>query len=97
MIAEQMIPDKATNEKLFAAMVALLSLRFTVIAALFLAALALILFVLSLLVTAIYECCVQISVVWTSSNALEKILFLVLTWAFLAWVARIVRSFYHAA
>ena len=86
-----------SEQRLFEAMIALLSLKIALVATLALSFVALVLLALSLLFQAIFQLCEQLALTWAQCNAIEKLLFLLIAWAFAAWILKRVKGFSHAA
>jgi len=86
-----------SEKRCLEAIVALLSLKFAALAALVLSFVAVVLFVFYLIFDAIYEVCTQLALLWGECNAIEKLLYVLIAWAFAAWVLKRVKGLRHAA
>lgn len=97
LATENILTTRGAEQKLLSALVALFSLKFAAIAALALSFLAVVLFVFYVIFAAIYQVCSQLAQLWAASSPIEKLLFLLLAWVFIAWATRLYRRFHHAA
>lgn len=97
MLAKHILPTCEAEKKIFQAVVALLSAKFAALAILALSFVAVVLFVFYLIFDAIYEVCTQLALLWGECNAIEKLLYVLIAWAFAAWVLKRVKGLRHAA
>lgn len=92
MLARNIVSDRKMHE----AMIALMLLKPAAITALVLSLFTVALFVFFLIIDAAYEICTQLAQLWAECNAVEKLLFACLAWAFLAWAWKQVKGYLHA-
>lgn len=95
--ANHSISRREAEEKLLKAILTLMSLKFAAFAAAALSFIVVVLFVFYLIFSAIYQVCGQLAQLWAASNAIEKLIFVALAWAFLAWAWKQAKRFNHAA
>lgn len=97
LATEHIVSREATQKKLLQACIALMSLKFAAIASIVLSCVLIVLFILYLLFDAIYQVAAQIGQLWVECNAIEKLLFLLIAWAFIAWACKRVKVLRDAA
>jgi hypothetical protein len=83
------------EKKLIEAMLAYLALKISVIVLSSLAALVVLLYLLSVLLNALVEVCTEIATTYGQCSPIEKLLVFVLAWALLAWAIHLKRSLRH--
>lgn len=96
MVAPKILTQREAETKLLQALTMFLALKFSTIVLCSLAAIVVVLYFLSVLLTAFFTLCTQIASVYAACNPLEKLLVFFLAWALLAWGIRLYRSIRHA-
>jgi hypothetical protein len=93
MLASHSVPEKT----IFRALIAFVSLKVSFILLCSVALLVVLLYVLSLLLSALFDVCQQIMLTWAGCSPVEKLAAIFLVAILVIWIARLYRSLQHAA
>lgn len=98
MLTPNMVAKNEAEKKLLQAIFTFLTVKFSIVILSSVALLVVLLYLLSVLLDALFQICGQIAQVYGQSSPIEKLLLFVLIWALIAWVLRCLkRSSHHAS